>query len=308
MGNIKTNNLFGDDENTKVEDDLEDFSQDKNTDKIQPFLKWAGGKYKKVDEIKTLFPVNAERYLEPFIGAGSVALNVSYGKIIINDNNTDLINVYKALKVEKLNFISDCKDLFVPENNTREKYGELKEEFNTTKDVYRKSILFIYLNRHCFNGLCRYNGRGEFNTPIGDYKNPYFPEKQMKRVMDKLSNFTFYNEDYSFLLKMAGDKDIVYCDPPYLPISDSSSFNSYSVSGEFSLQDHLELARMSSEASERGAVVVISNHLNWYSKQIYKDMFGAKIKTLKVSRTISGNTENRKAVQEIIAIFSKKGK
>jgi len=274
--------------------------------KVSPFLKWAGGKYKIVDYIKKCFPKKASRYIEPFVGAGSVALNVDFEKIVINDINSDLIQVYIYLQEKKEKFIDDCRKMFIPENNTRERFSELKKEFNKTKDSYRKATIFIYLNRHCFNGLCRYNGSGEFNTPIGNYINPYFPEKQLYSALDQVSKFEIMNDDYKKVLAIAGKGDVVYCDPPYLPISESASFNAYAKDG-FSLQDQIDLSRCASDASNRGATVLISNHYNWYSKQIYTKMFNGRLKTLEVSRTISSNIKKREPVKELIAIFSPKG-
>jgi len=274
--------------------------------KIKPFLKWAGGKYKIIDDIKKCFPEHVNRYIEPFVGAGSVALNMDCKEIIINDNNKDLINVYLSLQTKGPQFIEDCKTLFVEENNTREKYAELKEEFNTTEDVYRKSIIFIYLNRHCFNGLCRYNMKGNFNTPIGNYDKPYFPEKQLNAVLDKIKKFNIMNKDFKKIIEMAGKNDVVYCDPPYMPLSESASFSAYSQGG-FNLKDQIDLAECASAAAKRGATVIISNHYNWYSHQIYTKMFDAKIKVFNVSRTISSNIEKRNPVKELLAIFSPKG-
>lgn len=285
-------------------DELEEYSI--NDDKtVKPFLKWAGGKFKSLNDIKNLFPKNGKTYLEPFVGAGSIALNVDYEKIIVNDINSDLIQVYLCLQKDGIKFINECKKIFTKENNTRESYKKIKDEFNTSKDIYRKAVLFIYLNRHCFNGLCRYNRKGEFNTPIGKYGNPYFPESQMFSAIEKIEKFEIKNEDYKNIIDMAMEGDIVYCDPPYIPLSESAYFDAYSKE-KFTLKNQIELAESASMAAERGAIVLISNHCNWYSRQIYTEMYGGKVKMFDVSRTISSNIEQRKAVKELIATFSPK--
>ena len=125
----------------------------------KPFLKWAGGKTKLCDKINTILP-KGNRLVEPFIGSGAVFLNTEYKEYYLADTNSDLINTFNYVKNEGIEFINYVNDLFVPENNTKEKYLEFREVFNTTSDTRLKSALFIYLNRHCFNGLCRYNSKG----------------------------------------------------------------------------------------------------------------------------------------------------
>ena len=272
----------------------------------RPFLKWAGGKLRIVSELKKKFPKTGKRFIEPFVGAGSVSLNVDYPEYIINDVNKDLTDVYFYLQTLGVDFIEKCRSLFTPENNTRESFARLKKEFNTTQNTIRKSALFIYLNRHCFNGLCRYNGSGEFNTPIGNYEKPYFPEKELMSAFEKVKKFQIKSGDFRDIFKLVRKDDVVYCDSPYLPLSESSSFDDYSMGG-FSLQSQIDLARCASEASSRGATVVVSNHWNWYAKEIYTNMFKAKITTLDVARTINCNAEKRKPVKEMIAVFKPEG-
>lgn len=273
--------------------------------KIKPPLKWAGGKSKILDDLKKKFPKKCERYFEPFVGAGSMALNVDYPKIIINDSNETLIAFWKFLQKDGAKFIDECEKLFIPENNSKEVFYALRKEFNTTDDVFRKATLLLYLNRHCYNGLCRYNSSGEFNVPIGSYKEPYFPRKELKNCLSKVQYFEIHNIDFREILDMAKEGDLVYCDPPYMPLSDTANFNSYSKNG-FPLKNQLDLAKCAASAAERGATVVVSNHYNWYSKQLYSDMFGAKTSKLQVSRTISSKTTKRNSVEEIVAVFSKK--
>jgi DNA adenine methylase len=221
MPKLKTNQVEIEETEDLMEDlELEEHEINDDGKLVKPFLKWAGGKYKILNDIKKLFPPNAQRYIEPFVGAGSVALNVDFKEIIINDSNTDLTNVYYYLQKKGVRFIADCKELFVCENNIREAYAELKNEFNKTKNVYRKAVLFIYLNRHCFNGLCRYNGNGEFNTPIGNYPKPFFPEKQLNAALEKVKKFDIRNDDYKKILEIARTEDVIYCGPPYLPLSE----------------------------------------------------------------------------------------
>lgn len=272
----------------------------------RPFLKWVGGKYRILDKLKNEFSKESiERYIEPFLGAGSIALNVNYPQIIVNDVNPDLISVWQMLKNMKEDFIKECKKLFIQENNTENRYYELRNEFNKTNNILRKSTLFVYLNRHCFNGICRYNSKGDFNTPIGEYEIVHFPQQEFNAALKHIEKFEIYNKDFREIFKIVNKNDLIYCDPPYLPISQSSNFNAYTKEN-FLLKDHLDLAECAKQAAEKGAMVIISNHYNWYSKQIYTCLYESRILKINVSRTVSSKIDKRKEVEEIIAIFRKR--
>lgn len=269
--------------------------------KTCPFLKWAGGKLKLVPMLKQHFPVG-RRFIEPFLGAGSVSLNVDYPQYVVNDSNADLMSVWRQLQENGDVFIAACKKLFTPRNNTLPRFTQLKQEFNTTTDKFRKATLFVYLNRHCFNGLCRYNSSGAFNVPFGKYDSPKFPEAALVACCAKSQKFEIHNEDFRDIFELVRAGDVVYCDPPYLPLSASASFSSY-VAGGFSLQDQIDLAACAAKAADAGATVVISNHHNWYARQLYTVMFESKIHTMEVPRTISGTVDKREPVTELIAVF-----
>ena len=273
------------------------------TPMVKPFLKWAGGKFRVVDRLKKHFP-KGTRFVEPFLGAGAVCLNVDYPEFIVADTNADLIAVWKSLKDDGMDFVKSCKKLFCEENNKREVFDAFKKEFNTTKDVARKAELFLYLNRHGFNGLCRYNGDGEYNVPFGKNPAPYFPQDEFEKCLEKVKTFKILNKDFRKVFELVESGDVVYCDPPYLPMSQSASFDGYSTGG-FSLQDQIDLAKCASDAADKGATVVITNNYNWYTRQIYKRMFGGAVYKIDVARTISSKIDERNAVEEIIAVFNK---
>ena len=275
-----------------------------NGNKIKPFLKWAGGKLRIVEILKKRFPKTGKRFIEPFLGAGAVSLNVDYPLYIVNDVNPDLMLVWNNFKIMGMDFVEKCKKLFSIENNNRDVFNRLKKEFNNTNNKLRKATLFVYLNRHCFNGLCRYNGSGEYNVPFGKYEKPYFPSNEFEKSHEKVNKFQIYNKDFRDIFDLVRKDDVVYCDPPYLPMSESASFNSYSTGG-FSLKDQIELAQCAEIAARQGAVVIVSNHSNWYSRQIYTNLHKGKISTIQVSRTISSKTNKRNSVGEIIAVFNK---
>ena len=152
--------------------------------KTRAFLKWAGGKYSLVEQINARLP-EGKKLIEPFVGAGSVFLNSDYDSYLLNDVNQDLITLYKYVKARPKTLVKDARKLFVPKNNEKVAYYGLRQEFNSTDDPYYRSLLFIYLNRHGFNGLCRYNSKSGFNVPFGDYNKPYFPEDEIYAFSEK---------------------------------------------------------------------------------------------------------------------------
>ncbi|UJF19220.1 adenine-specific DNA-methyltransferase [Vibrio sp. SS-MA-C1-2] len=267
--------------------------------KHRAFLKWAGGKYSLVEDISHHLPA-AKKLVEPFVGAGSVFLNTDYDHYLLADINPDLINLYNIVKQQPEQYISDAKKLFTPEYNQKEVYLALREEFNATNNPYRRSILFLYFNRHGFNGLCRYNKKGGFNVPFGSYKKPYFPEKEILYFAEKAKKATFVCEGYAETFRRARKGAVVYCDPPYAPLSNTANFTSYTGNG-FSLDDQAALADIAEKAATvRGIPVLISNHDTTLTRRLYH---GADLSVVKVKRTISRNGGSRNKVNELLALF-----
>lgn len=161
----------------------------------------------------------------------------------------------------------------------------------------------MYLNRHCFNGLCRFNQSGEFNTPFGKYERPYFPDAEMTGFAEKLKNVQLKVADFRKTFESIECGDVVYCDPPYLQIGGSGGFTEYS-GASFSLNDQKDLATLAGEAAKQGATVLISNHDTPVARELYA---GAnRIVPLLVSRTISCDGNGRHKAREVIAVFNAK--
>ena len=188
--------------------------------KQRAFLKWAGGKYGLVEDIQRYLP-EGRKLVEPFVGAGSVFLNTDYEQYLLADINPDLINLYNLLKESPEAYISEAKRWFVSENNRKEAYLSIRAQFNATDDVMYRSLAFLYMNRFGFNGLCRYNKKGGFNVPFGSYKKPYFPEAELEFFAKKAKKATFVCESYTDTFKRARKGSVVYCDPPYAPLSNT---------------------------------------------------------------------------------------
>ncbi|EEK6961012.1 Dam family site-specific DNA-(adenine-N6)-methyltransferase, partial [Salmonella enterica] len=199
----------------------------------RPFLKWAGGKYSLLPELDRLIPAG-KRLIEPFVGGGSVFLNSDkHERFLLADINADLINLYQMLAVVPDSVIAEAMKAFRHLNDV-ENYTVIREAFNAQKlNATERAAAFLYLNRHCFNGLMRYNLDGFFNVGWGKYKAPYFPEKELMAFRKKSSACVFMNAGFERTLRLAGDGDVVYCDPPYEPMPGTAGFTSY-ASGGFS--------------------------------------------------------------------------
>ncbi|MDD4588527.1 MAG: Dam family site-specific DNA-(adenine-N6)-methyltransferase, partial [Heliobacteriaceae bacterium] len=263
--------------------------------RYRPFLKWAGNKFQIVEKIKAILPPG-KRLIEPFVGSGAVFLNTHYAENYLTDNNRDLISLYQVLQTEGQAFIEFCRLLFVPENNCAQAYYQLRTEFNSTRDQRLKAALFVYLNRHGYNGLCRYNSRGGFNTPFGRYKKPYFPEKEMLFFLDKAPKAVFAVGDFRETLKKARKGDVVYCDPPYVPLSATANFTSYSAQG-FGKEEQKDLAILAYKLAATGITVLVSNHATDFTLKAYKT---ARIELLNVQRFISCSGANRGKAREVL--------
>ncbi|GAB5991396.1 MULTISPECIES: Dam family site-specific DNA-(adenine-N6)-methyltransferase [Aeromonas] len=267
--------------------------------KTRAFLKWAGGKYSLVEEIAERLPAGRV-LLEPFVGAGSVFLNTDYDAYVLNDINPDLISLYNHLKLTPDHFIDEARKLFVAEHNHKAAYYRLRTQFNHTEDTFERALLFLFLNRHGFNGLCRYNKKGGFNVPFGSYKKPYFPEKELWAFAEKAQKATFICESYADAIKRAEEDWVIYCDPPYVPLSTTASFTSYAACG-FTLDDQVVLSQLARQtAAEKGVPVLISNHDMKLTRDLYR---GARFDEILVKRTISRNGGTRNKVAELLALY-----
>lgn len=264
----------------------------------KPFLKWAGGKFRVLNEILPRMPIGT-RLVEPFAGSGVVSLNADFPSALVADVNVDLINLYQSIKINPERFVQETRQLFVPAMNSREAFEGLRFEFNGSDDPFRRSVIFVYLNRHAFNGLCRYNAKGLFNVPFGKYANPGFPANEIRAFSSAASRMTFVNQGYEATMDQACCGDVLYCDPPYVPLSLTSNFTSYAP-GSFGLEEQKRLADKARECAARGVPVLISNHDTPVSRDLYA---GAEIHSFEVQRFISSKSSTRGRAPELLAIF-----
>jgi DNA adenine methylase len=279
------------------------------------FLKWAGNKTKVLPHLipHIGYP---KRYCEPFGGSLAVALNTPAEQYILNDVNKDLVSIYQNLvNPNDDNFIKYCQELFTKENNTREAYVDLVKHFNQATDSVERARLFIYLNRHCFNGLSRYNKKGDFNVPYGrEFKDKetgekyiqdaYFPLEEMMNfrmyfLTKQMVRFTSLSFEDSSLYEDLEAGDVVYFDPPYVPASDTANFTSYATDG-FTHDQQVQLAQLAESLAAKGIRVIVSNHDTPVTQELYKN---ATIYPIQVTRTIAAKGSSRKKASELIAVY-----
>ncbi len=242
-----------------------------------------------------------KRLVEPFTGSGAIFTNAAFDRYLLADSNPDLISLFSLLTAEGESFIRYCRRFFRMENNAADVYYRLRDEFNASHNARRRAAIFLYLNRHCYNGLIRYNSKRLFNTPFGRYAKPYFPERELRHFQEKSARAEFLRADYQQCLDLVADGDVVYCDPPYDPLSATANFTAYHAGG-FAWPDQERLAERAGAIAGRGIQVIISNHNTPAIRKLYKSL-GARIETLRVRRSIGPDHASRGKVEEVIAIF-----
>ncbi len=269
--------------------------------RIRPILKWPGGKFRLLDAILAELPPG-KRLVEPFAGSGALFMNADYPAFLLCDLNADLIHFYRTLAARGGEFVRECRALFAGDANRRETYFRRREEFNRLAPGAERAALFLYFNRHGYNGLIRYNAAGEFNVPFGRYARPYFPEAEMLAFLEKTgrTRVEFRVADFRKTFKGLKKGDVVYADPPYIPLSDTANFTGY-AGNSFGPADQEELAALAGSARDRGIPVAISNHDSDEARRLYR--LAARIGEISVRRFISCNGGKRAMVRELLAVY-----
>lgn len=267
----------------------------------RPFLKWAGGKYHQLPDIDRLIPAGL-RLIEPFVGGGSVFINSDkHASFLLGDVNADLIHLYQMLAVAPEAVLRHARLLFSTMNSAAG-YAAVAEEFNAQLlGGPERAAALLYLNRHCFNGLIRYNRAGKFNVGWNKSTNPYFPAAEIEAFCALAHNCVFMNAGYRRTLSLAGEGDVVYCDPPYEPLPGTSGFTNYAPGG-FSWEDQLALAGCCVAAHQRGARVVISNSSAPRIVELYQQ-HGFELNYVRARRAISSKSSTRDTVNDIVAVL-----
>jgi DNA adenine methylase len=260
----------------------------------RPFLKWAGGKGKLIQQYIPYFPKSFKSYYEPFLGGGAIFFYLNPHSAVLTDINPELVNAYRCVrdKVEELisaleeHQLRHCKDY----------YYQVRQDQCTTN--IEKAARLIYLNKTCFNGLYRENSKGEFNVPIGKYKNPKICNPALLRsVSVALQNAQITVRAFEDILEHASNwDDFVYFDPPYYPLSPTSNFTAYSRYS-FSQDDQIRLKYVFAELAERGVKVMLSNSDCEFIRELYRDF---NISSITASRLINSNGTKRGKITEVL--------
>ena len=284
---------------------------------VKPFIKWAGGKSQLLDEIRERYPKTIERYCEPFVGGGAVLLDVLANfqpkEVLINDINPELTNTYTHIRDNAdrvISLLSEMQETFWNMDiearkdyyyAKRDKFNELIKQAAQTEE---KAALFIFINKTCFNGLYRVNGKGLYNVPMGAYKKPPICDTEnISLISELLQNVEIHCGDYSECADFINNNTFVYIDPPYRPLSETSSFTSYAKT-EFGDEQQIQLGHFIEKISEKGAKVVASNSdpKNTDEKDnFFDDIYSSfQIKRVSASRMINSNSKGRGAISELL--------
>jgi|SRR5690554_2154404 len=268
---------------------------------LQPFLKWAGGKRQLLPTIRRYIPRQFSTYYEPFVGAGAVLYALHPVKAVINDINTELINCYRVLKEAPEELLQDLAQ----HKNDVEYYYQIRDQdrkssFKHFSAVQRASRI-IFLNKTCYNGLFRVNSAGHFNVPFGRYKNPKILDEQGLKAVSRYLNenkVEILNTDFERAVDLGEKGDFVYFDPPYDPISDTSSFTGYSLNG-FGREEQRRLRKVFGELDKKGCYVLLSNSATEFICDLYKDY---KIVTVSANRAINSKADGRGKIDEVLVM------
>ena len=271
---------------------------------INPILKWVGGKRQLLSEIMPLINKNCSNYVEPFIGGGAVLFELQPQKALINDYNIELVNVYLTVRDHAENLILKLQEH--EEKNTEDYYYTVRaldrDPIYENTPRIEKAARIIYLNKTCYNGLYRVNSSGQFNSPFGKYKNPNIVNAITVRAMSKYlnnGNISIQHGDYKKTLVGLRKGAFVYLDPPYLPISSSSSFTGYTENG-FSYEHQLELRDECNKLRSKGIAFVQSNSDCPEIRELYEDY---NLKTVQAKRSINSNSTLRGEVNEVLISY-----
>lgn len=295
---------------------------EKDRIECKPFIKWVGGKGQLLSEINKLYPVelgkNINKYAEIFVGGGAVLFDIlskyKLDEVYISDKNLELINTYKSIRDNVDILIKSLKEMeeqYIPldTENRKDYYYKKREEYNSLKinsevNNIEKAILFIFLNKTCFNGLYRVNKKGEFNVPMGAYKKPKIcDEENLKNVSLALKKVKIIYADYRESESFIDEKTFVYIDPPYRPLNITSSFTSY-TENDFNDKEQIELAEYINVLNKKGAKIVISNSdpkNNDIDDNFFDELYdNYNINRVKATRMLNSNASLRGAINELL--------
>lgn len=270
-----------------------------NNVKRKPFLQWVGGKREMIENYPNLVPQEFNNYHEPFLGGGAMMFHVKADKAFLNDSNPDLITTYKAISKNVDSVIKILTEL--KKHHSKDFYLEVRQLDRDAKKIakfneFEIAARLIYLNQTGFNGVYRVNRKGEYNVPIGSSLNKLICDAPtLKTASDFMKNYVFTCKDFSDSIKNIQEKDFLYLDPPYVPISEYSDFTRYTKE-QFTLADQQRVYELFKSAADKGAYVLLSNSDTQVIRELYKEY---NIYTIQSSRNISSKGTGRGKVNEV---------
>lgn len=270
---------------------------------LKPFTKWVGGKRQLLPELLELLPSSFGGYYEPFIGGGALFFELAPEKAVINDNNKELVLAYQVIKDDVESLIDELKKH--KEHNSKEYYLDLRSadrdgRIENMSDVERAGRI-LYMLRVNFNGLYRVNSKNQFNVPYGKYKNPKILDEDNLRNISKYLNdndIAILNGDFETATQNAKRGDLVYFDPPYVPLSPTESFTGYTADG-FGYEEQVRLRDLFVDLTKRGVYVIVSNSSAELVYELYKP-FAKTIFEVGATRMINSNAKKRGKVNELL--------
>lgn len=269
---------------------------------VAPVVKWAGGKRQLINEISRYVPGHFSTYYEPFLGGGAVWLALLPPHALVNDINSELINVYEVIRADLEELILDLKQ----HKNEADYFYRIRaldrnqEGYERLSPVQRASRM-LYLNKTCYNGLFRVNQAGQFNTPFGYYPNPNIVNEKTLRAVNRYLNnarITFTCQDFTAALKEARPGDFVYLDPPYDPISKTASFTGYDRGG-FDRNQQMRLQETCDKLNEQGIKFLLSNSATDFIRHLYRNY---RIETVAAKRTVNSRADRRGVIAEVLVM------
>ena len=269
----------------------------------QPFVKWAGGKRQLLDRIKARLPKHFNGYMEPFVGGGAVYFGLQPEKAIINDINESLINAYRQIQISPEEFVN------VISEHDRKIADAGKEYYYKVRELYNDklmraeydmelAVLFVFLNKHCFNGLYRVNGSGLFNVPYNNSVKESCSRENILAVSRSLQKVCIKSGDFQDACELAKKDDFIFLDSPYAPLN-PTSFSSYTKEG-FDIESHKRVAVVFRELTERGCYCMLTNHNTELINELYAD-FNKTV--VDVRRMINSDAKNRVGKEIIITNY-----
>ncbi len=272
-------------------------------EKPKPFVKWVGGKRQLLAQFRRLnlyppekFDIRTGRYFEPFVGGGAVFFDLLPEKGFLSDLNKELVTTYNVIKNGVEGLIASLKK----HKTDKEYFLNIRAKDSKSLSDLDVASRFIFLNRTCFNGLYRVNSKGGFNVPYGKYANPLIcDESNLRKVSKSLQNIEIKHQDYKEVLKTAKKGDFVYLDPPYYPVSKTSSFTSYTAEA-FLDKEQIELRDTVLELNKRGCFVMLSNSDTSFINKIYSGHKNIRVNKVEAGRAINSKGSGRGKITEVL--------